>query len=187
MILILSGVSGVGKTTIAKLLEENHGFMRSISYTSRAMRDKEEHGKDYMFIAHNEFQERLNSDFFLEHTNQFGNFYGTAYAQIEQLLNDDKKVIMCLSREGFEIARNKWPQLVVGIYLLPPSIDELQERLCERNTSNRDMCTRMDAIRACTQNIDQDHDGYHHKITPGTIEETLGAILAVVDAFKAGK
>lgn len=183
MILILSGVSGVGKTTIAKLLEENHGFMRSISYTSRAMRDKEEHAKDYMFITYNEFQQKLSEDFFLEHTNQFDNFYGTAYTQIERLLNDDKKVIMCLSKEGFEIARNKWPHLVVGVYLLPPSIDVLQERLCERNTNDSDMCTRMDRIRACAQNIDQDHDGYHHKVTPGTIEETLSAILALVEAF----
>ncbi len=183
MIVILSGVSGVGKTTIAKLLEDLE-FTRSISYTSRAKRNEEEHGIDYIFTTREDFEEKITQEFFLEHTKQFDNFYGTAFEQIESSLNEGKKIIMCLSKEGFKAAYARWPERVLGIYLLPPDESTLQERLFARNSD--DMCIRMQVIREkiSKENLEKDHEGYHHKITPGTIEETLSAVLELIENFK---
>jgi len=180
MIVILSGVSGVGKTTIAKLLEERE-FNRSISYTSRIQRQEEEHGKDYMFIEREDFEKKIEEEFFLEYTQQFDNFYGTAFEQIDKLLHEKQRVIMCLSKDGYQAALAKWPNLVLGIYMLPPEEEVLQERLCARNSG--DMSVRMNAIREKTQHLEDDYAGYHHKITPGTIEENLQKVLGIIEEF----
>lgn len=190
MIIILSGVSGVGKTTIAKLLEEHetHNFSRSISYTTRSMRAHEENHKDYIFITQEEFAKKINENFFLEHTKQFDNFYGTSYESIEKLLNEEKKTVMCLSKDGFEAACAKWPTLVTGVYLLPPEISVLERRLSERNANDynskhnlKDIDIRMNIIAKQTKNLEKEHDKYHHKITPDSIENTLQQILGIIE------
>lgn len=183
MIVILSGVSGVGKTTLAKMLEE-HNFKRSISYTSRKKRENEIENEDYMFIHKEDFIRKIEEDFFLEHTKQFDNFYGTAYEQIENILSSGNKVIMCLTKEGFEAAKLKWPELVLGIYLMPPSPKTLAERLCERNAGENDLCQRMNAIEEKINSLEKEHEGYHHKIEPKSIEENFAELLELIKRFE---
>jgi guanylate kinase len=176
MIFILSGISGVGKTTIAQLMEKDHNFVRSISYTSREPRKNEVHNKDYVFITRDEFEEKIKQNFFLEYTHQFDNFYGTSYEHIEKLLNNDKKIIMCLTKEGFQVAKIKWPKLTLGIYLLPPDSCTLEKRLYKRDQCllQKDLDQRIK--QGCTL---EDYEEYHHVISPDTIENTLNKILDI--------
>lgn len=182
MIVILSGISGVGKTTIAKLLEEQENFTRSISYTSRNKRHAEQHGKDYMFVKKEDFQNKIRENFFLEYTEQFDNFYGTAYQSIQALLDADRHVVMCLSKEGYAAALNAWPDKVLGIYLMPPSVDELTNRLCDRNSD--DLYARIEDVRKKSECADDHSAGYHHKIMPSSIENTLQEVLNACKAFR---
>lgn len=170
MIVVLSGISGVGKTTIAKMLEE-HKFVRSVSYTTRVKREGEQCGRDYIFIPFVEFQQKIEESFFLEHVNQFGNSYGSSYEQVEQILEANQKVIMCLSPEGYIAAKNKWGNRTVGIYLLPPSVEELQERLVLRGSEDR---------LSSVYNFDLQHNAYEHKIQPGALNETFAAVLNII-------
>lgn len=178
MIVILTGVSGVGKTTIASLLEKNHDFHRSISHTTRKMRENEEHEKDYVFIEKEDFEKKLENGFFLEHVHQFNNFYGTSYEQIEKLQNSGKNIVMCISHEGFLIAQKKWPTDVLGIYLLPPSIEELKERMGARASEVHTCDNRLDAL---SHTWHKEH--YDHEIPAGTIDETLEKVLALIASF----
>lgn len=178
MIIILSGVSGVGKTTIAELMQSNHDFVRSVSYTSRTPRHGEINHKDYVFISAAEFEKKIAQNFFIEYVHQFDNFYGTAYEQIDALLKSNKKIVMCLTKEGFKVANEKWPKLTLGIYLLPPDDLTLQKRLYERDDkpSQKDLTLRI--TEKCKE---EDYEGYHHILPPDTIENTLKNILALLN------
>ncbi len=176
MIVILSGVSGVGKTTIAQLLEDNHNFAKAISYTTRKKRENEENHKDYIFIERSEFEEKIFQEFFLEYVHQFDNFYGSSFLQIEKLLDTDKKIVMCLTHDGFLAAKKRWPNKVLGIYLLPPTIEELHARVHDRASKEHTCDKRLDAMCEI-----EHHELYEHKIEPSTIQETLNKVLKLIE------
>jgi len=182
MIVVLTGVSGVGKTTIASILEQNYGFFRSISHTTRKKREGEEDFKDYVFIGKHDFRQKIKSGFFLEFVEQFNNFYGTSYEQIQKLLDAKKPVIMCISPEGFLATKGKWPEKVLGIYLLPPSVEELTRRVHARAGREHTCDDRLKAL--CDTS---GHEEFEHKIGACTIEETLKQVLALIDDFRSGK
>lgn len=177
MIVILTGVSGVGKTTIANLLEQHHGFHRSISHTTRKIREGEEDGKDYIFTDKHDFRQKIKEDFFLEHVEQFNNFYGTSYSQIQKVLDENKKLIMCISYEGYVATKARWLDKVIGIYLMPPSLEELTRRVHARAGKEHTCEDRLNALSDISNN-----EHYDYQISAGTIEETLEKVLEVINS-----
>ena len=119
MIVVLSGVSGSGKTTMASLLEKK-GYNRSVSYTTRLMRPNEFDKVDYHFISEEEFERKIEANFFVEYVKLFGNYYGTGANRIKS----DQNFVMCLSLQGYLAAKKKWKKKFVGIYIKPPNMDE---------------------------------------------------------------
>ena len=179
MILVLTGVSGVGKTTVAQELEQNHNYKRSISYTTREPRSSEIDGIDYNFISKANFQTKLKKNFFLEHIEIFNNFYGTAYESIEEIIKKNDDIIMCLTKEGYLATKKRWPKLTLGIYLLPPEASILKERIKSRNTN--DIEERMEAIYSCAH---KEKEFYEKVITPDSINKVLEKILDEIWQFK---
>ena len=171
MIIILTGVSGVGKTTVAQILEEKYDFKRSVSYTTRTPRSGEIDGIDYNFITKQKFKEKITNEEFLEYVEQFDNFYGSGYCDIEE----NKNTVMCLTKEGFLAAKKKWSNLVVGIYLIPPKPEVLKERIKLRNTNDLD--ERMQAIY---KTVDDEKDVYDVLIHPDILEKVLDKILLII-------
>ncbi|MEZ5346746.1 MAG: guanylate kinase [Pyrinomonadaceae bacterium] len=135
---IISSPSGGGKgTLIRELLNRVPDLAYSVSYTTRSIRDGEENGKDYFFVAEEEFRRLIENDAFLEHAVVHGNHYGTSKEKVESRLVEGKDVILEIDVKGAEIVREKAPH-AIAIFILPPSFRKLSDRLTERNTETQE-------------------------------------------------
>ena len=140
LILILSSPSGAGKTTLAKKIEiSDSNFKISVSYTTRTPRLNEINGVDYNFISINKFQELSNQNKFLEQAKVFGNYYGTLKEPIEENLVQGKDYIFDIDWQGTEQVKKIMPLDIVPIFILPPSINDLENRLKKREEKNKEL------------------------------------------------
>ena len=133
LMLVLSSPSGAGKTTISRrLLAENPNLVLSISATTRPKRPAEEEGKDYSFITPERFDEMVRLGAFLEYANVFGHSYGTPLAPVEAQLRDGQDVLFDIDWQGTQQVAEKAPNDLVRVFILPPSTEELEQRLRSR-------------------------------------------------------
>ncbi len=133
---ILSGPSGSGKDCIMKGVFERLPEIRfSISSITRAMRVGEVEGEKYHFISREEFEDLLSKDGFLEHNCYVGNYYGTPKAPVEQAIEDGADMMVEIDVNGAEQIRNKVAD-AVSIFIMPPSVEALRERLKGRGTED---------------------------------------------------
>jgi guanylate kinase len=140
LILILSSPSGAGKTTLAKKIEESDSnFKISVSYTTRTPRLNEIDGVDYNFVSVNKFQELSNQNKFLEQAKVFGNYYGTLEGPIEDNLIKGKDYLFDIDWQGTEQVKKIMPLDIVPIFILPPSINDLENRLKKREEKNKEL------------------------------------------------
>ena len=143
-LVVISGPSGVGKGTVINLLkdiyqEKNEKLYLSISCTTRSPRVGEVEGVSYYFISENEFQRRIDEEDFLEY-NKYGTgkFYGTSKSVTINYLNKGYDVILEIDINGYRQIKERFPDCV-GIFIMPPSIEELYNRLKNRNTEDEDV------------------------------------------------
>ena len=130
---IVSAPSGAGKTSlITAMLETIEGIKVSVSHTTRPMRDGEVDGQHYHFIDKATFEKDIEEGIFLEHANVFGNYYGTSHTAVNELLSKGIDVILEIDWQGAQQIRKLAPD-TKSIFILPPSIDELENRLRLRN------------------------------------------------------
>ncbi|MGM9661583.1 MAG: guanylate kinase [Oscillospiraceae bacterium] len=131
---IVSGPSGVGKSTILhKLFERRKNLYFSVSATTRPPREGEADGKDYHFISVERFRSLIREDAFLEYAEFVGNFYGTPKRFVEEAMDRGEDVILDIELQGANQVHQKMPE-AVRIFILPPSIRELERRLVSRGT-----------------------------------------------------
>ena len=134
--------SGAGKTSLVnELLKREPNIHLSISYTTRAPREGEQHGREYHFIDRAAFENMIASGDFLEHANVYGNYYGTSRRWIERELEGDHDVLLEIDWQGAHQVKKLFPQ-AVGISILPPSIEELRRRLEARGKDSRETIDR---------------------------------------------
>ena len=142
-ILILSGPSGCGKSTLLKkVYEEIEDYYFSISTTTREPREGEKNGVDYIFVSKEEFEEDIKNGQFLEWAEVHGNYYGTSLKPIKQALKEGKLVIFDIDVQGHEIVRKKLDKVVTSVFITTPSLEELENRLKNRNTDNSTVIAR---------------------------------------------
>ena len=140
LILILSSPSGAGKTTLAKKIQNSdNNFKISVSYTTRTPRLNEVDGLDYNFVSINKFQELSNQSKFLEQAKVFGNYYGTLKGPIEENLAQGKDYLFDIDWQGTEQVKKIMPLDIVPVFILPPSIIDLENRLKKREEKNKDL------------------------------------------------
>ena len=140
LILILSSPSGAGKTTLAKkIANKDNNFKVSVSYTTRTPRPNEINGVDYNFVSIDEFQKLSNQNKFLEQAKVFGNYYGTLKGPIEQDLLKGKDYLFDIDWQGTEQVKKIMPSDIVPIFILPPSIEHLEDRLKKREERNKEL------------------------------------------------
>jgi guanylate kinase len=145
---IVSAPSGAGKSSLVKaLLERDSSIRLSISYTTRQPRPGEVDGMHYHFVSREAFQERLGNGEFLESAEVYGNFYGTSQHWIEQEMSAGRDILLEIDWQGAAQVRKLMPK-ALSIFILPPSLDELQRRLDGRGTDNAEVIAkRMAAAR----------------------------------------
>lgn len=133
---VISGPSGVGKgTLVSKLLEARDDIVLSISATTRSPRPGEVDGKDYLFLTHQQFDDLVASDGFIEWAEYAGNCYGTPIAFVEDQLRAGKNVILEIEVQGAFQVKEKFPDATL-IFIEPPSMDELKARIVGRGTES---------------------------------------------------
>ena len=131
-IFIISAPSGCGKTSLVRELCQTYSFLeQTVSYTTRTIRSGEVDGQDYHFISKDEFIENKKNNKFIESQNVYDNFYGTTYESINQILASGKDAILEIDYKGMLLIKSKIPSSQ-SIYILPPSVEELEKRLFDR-------------------------------------------------------
>ena len=136
LLIIYTGPSGVGKGTIRKqLLKLNPNLKLSCSATTRAPREGEINGVDYYFVTREEFDQMIENNEFLEYTEYVGNKYGTIKSVVRDMLDEGYDVLLEIEVDGFKNIKKLYPD-ALSIFILPPSREELIERLRTRGTES---------------------------------------------------
>ena len=183
VLVILSSPSGAGKTSIARaLVEENKNFLFSVSATTRKSRPGEINGREYHFLTVNEFRERIDNAQFLEHAKVFGNLYGTPLEPVMNSINHGKDLIFDVDWQGGkQIRSSSLSKFVISIFILPPSIKALQERLMKRaQDSSETVKDRM------TKSIGEimHWKEYDYVIVNNNFEQTLHEVKSIITSEK---
>jgi len=139
---VFAAPSGAGKTTLVHAIVTKHPELRfSISYTTRKPRRNEADGVDYRFVSEEEFMRLRDAGEMLEYAQVFDNYYATSRSQVEQHLADNRNVILEIDWQGARQVRESMPECVT-IFILPPSVEELERRLRDRRTDSPEVIER---------------------------------------------
>ena len=138
LVLVISSPSGAGKTTICKkIIQEVDGIDLSVSVTTRKIRKDEIEGKDYFFRNDSEFETLVSNDKFLEHANVFGFSYGTPKKEVISKIEKGIDIIVDIDWQGTRQIQKHIPNDIVKVFILPPSIKELEKRLGNRASEDK--------------------------------------------------
>lgn len=176
---IVSAPSGTGKTSLVNALVRDTNHLKlSISHTTRPARPKEIDGYNYHFIEEAKFKQMQLAGVFMESANVFGNFYGTSQETVQKMLDDGHDVVLEIDWQGAEQVKKRMPDAVM-IFILPPSIETLRERLETRDQDSQEVIdARMDKAKAELK--------HHHMadflVVNDDFEEALKGMKAIVKA-----
>lgn len=178
-LLVLSGSSGVGKSTvIARVLEERPDVYFSVSCTTRAPRPGEVDGVNYYFISREEFQARIDRGEFLEYAEYVGNYYGTSMTVIREKLEKGVDVLLDIEVQGAAKVREKLPE-AASVFIVPPSFEELANRLRGRGTDSEEkILQRLETARREAREI----KNYDYIVVNDTVEHAAREVLAILTA-----
>lgn len=178
-IVILSGPSGVGKDTVIEAWRQREARVRRVvAYTTREPRPGEEDGVDYHFVDRETFDRMAAAGEFLEWKEVHGNGYATPLRDLERMLAEGTIAILKIDVQGAQAVRRLRPD-ALSIFLLPPSMEELEERIRGRNQDAPEAIERR--LATARQEIEQS-GGYDHRIVNDEIEACVDRIQAAVAA-----
>lgn len=178
--LAIAGPSGGGKSTLCgMLLDKYSNLVLSISNTTRSKRPNEEHGEHYFFVSKDEFKQLIAEDKMVEWAEVHGNFYGTSKVFLEDAAKSKKVVLLDVDVQGVHSFERIFPNNTVSIFLHPPSMDELENRLRKRGTDSEDIIAqRLDNARF---EIEQGNK-FDHQIVNGELSETFQNVCRIVES-----
>lgn len=179
-LIVFSGPSGVGKHTILSQVINNQelNLAYSVSMTTRKMRSNEENGVHYFFVSEDEFQKAIENNELIEWAEFVNNKYGTPRAYVEQLRNQGKNVILEIEVVGaLQVIQSYKDDGLVSIFLLPPSLDELKNRLVNRNTESESII--QERLAKASNEIDvKDH--YQYQIINDDPKQAENELIEVI-------
>jgi len=180
LLFVLSSPSGAGKSTVAKaLLGSDPDLMMSVSATTRAPRPGETDGKDYFFVSTEKFQDMIDKDEFLEHATVFDHSYGTPKQPVEDAISAGRDVLFDVDWQGAQEIQDYARDDLVSVFILPPSIEELERRLTTRAQDSADVVkARMEKATS-----EMSHwDAYQYVIVNHDIEECVATARSILVA-----
>ena len=183
---IVSAPSGAGKSSLIQALLKTqplYDTQVSVSHTTRAPRPGEVHGEHYFFVNHDEFRTMIGRDAFLEHAEVFGNYYGTSRETIEQVLASGVDVFLDIDWQGAQQIRQKVPS-VKSIFILPPSLPELERRLVGRGQDNKEVIA--ERMSKAISEISH-YDEYDYVIVNDNFEQALADLQSILQAERLTK
>ena len=178
---IVSAPSGAGKTTLVRLLlEKDAAISLSISTTTRAPRPGEQDGREYHFVSVPRFVERRDRGEFLEWAEVHGNYYGTSQRWIEEQLQTGRDVLVEIDWQGAQQVRDVFPE-AIGVFILPPSMDILKQRLAGRGTDSAEVIARrIAAAQAEMRHVDE----FDYVIINDDLQQAYDSLTAVIAASR---
>jgi guanylate kinase len=182
LLFIVSAPSGTGKTTLVeRLVQVMPNLRMSRSYTSRAAREGERDGVDYNFISQGEFRERIDRCEFLEWADVFGHYYGTSASDVERLIADNQDVVLVIDVQGARQIKARGVDHI-GVFVLPPSFEVLEQRLRGRSTdTEQQMQRRLATARAEAAS----YTDYDYVVVNDAIQDTVMRLREIVAAARA--
>jgi guanylate kinase len=178
MMLVMSSPSGAGKTTLTrKLLAADPRMAMSVSATTRPPREGEVDGRDYIFITSDAFDALETQGAFLESAEVFGNRYGTPRAAVEAALSEGRDVVFDVDWQGARALRAAAPEDVVSVFILPPSLTELRQRLKSRA---KDTAAVIEKRMAMATSEISHWDEYDYVLINSDLETTFADLEALV-------
>jgi len=179
ILIVLSGPSGVGKGTVcAALRKMNLDLVYSVSATTRAPREGEVDGINYFFKKHEQFEQMIAGDELLEYAEYDGNYYGTPRRFVEDTLKEGKNVILEIEVQGALKVKQKFPEGVF-IFLLPPSLDELHNRITTRGTNSVESIRNRMSVAADEIRLIEHYD---YAVVNDEVEKACDKIKSIVVA-----
>lgn len=176
---VVSAPSGAGKTTLCrKAGEELSGLMHSVSYTTRSPRTGEIQDVHYTFIGQDEFRRMISEGAFIEWAEVHGNFYGTSKARIEAIVAGGNDVILDIDVQGARQIRNHYTESTL-IFVLPPSMEVLQQRLFNRMSDTAEVIERR--LKKAREEISE-YKYYDYVIVNDLFEEAFGIFSSIIRA-----
>jgi len=180
VLLILSSPSGAGKSTLTRnLIEQDHGIKLSVSVTTRARRGSEIDGVHYRFIARDDFLEMRERGDLLEWAEVHGNFYGTPRKPVEQALAAGEDMMFDIDWQGTKQIVEKMRADVVSVFILPPSMTELRNRLERRAEDSPEVIVRR--LANAREEIAQ-WQAYDYVLINDDLQRTFGELRAILDS-----
>ena len=181
--IVISAPSGAGKTTICKeILQRDPNVVLSVSMTTRPPRKEEVHGRDYYFVSHEEFACHITEKNLLEHEEIFDHHYGTPISFLHHALEQGKDVLLDIDWRGAHTIRNLFPDSAVSIFLLPPNLDTLRQRLTSRNQDTADVIER----RLSEAQKEMEHGMDHtYTVVNERMEDTVTSVECILAAERA--
>ena len=177
LLFVLSGPSGVGKNTVLdELFKKFDGVSYSVSATTRERRDGEIEGEDYFFISEDEFKKIEGKDGFIESAVVHGHYYGTPKEFVDKKLEEGEDIILEIDTQGAKQVREKYPEAVY-IFLLPPSLEELENRLDKRGSeSDKSKNVRLKNAR---KELKEVHN-YDYEVINDNLSDTVKEIKKII-------
>ncbi len=180
ILLVLSSPSGAGKSTISRaLLEQEENLTLSISVTTRPKRPGETDGVDYRFVDQAKFEELVERDALLEHATVFGNRYGTPRDVVESALVRGRDVLFDIDWQGTQQVADKLPGDLVRVFILPPTLEELEARLHRRAQDTAEEVRRRMAEAASEMSHWPEYD---YVIVNEDIDDSVAKVRAIIAA-----
>ncbi len=172
-VIVIAGPSGVGKGTVIKALKKLRTFRVSVSHTTRNIRPGETEDVSYHFVTREQFRALVDEGIMLETTIYEGNYYGTSRTAVEDMLAQGRDVVLDIEVEGAKNVRRVYPD-AIEFFLLPPSLDELEQRLRDRNSGEDEQTIQGRLARAreeiaCAPEFD-------YIVVNGTVKQTAAVI-----------
>ena len=186
LLVIFSGPSGVGKTTITRaVIERVRNAQLSVSATTRPIRDKERDGVDYFFVEKEKFEAMEASGEMLETARVFDNFYGTPAGWVRDRLDEGKVVVLEIDVQGAILVRRRMPE-AFGVFILPPSEESLLERLRARKREPEDVIQRRYAKAQHEIAAARSSGAYDLFITNDDLDRAIDEAVGAVESRRVG-
>jgi guanylate kinase len=177
-VVIVSGPSGVGKSTLCKeVVKRMSDVCLSVSVTTRPKSESETDGEDYRFISKEEFERRVDRGLLLEYAEVFGNLYGTPKEQVEEAIKAGKAIILEIDVQGARQVRLTYPDAVM-VFILPPSHRELAERMGGRGREDAEAAAKR--LGGASAEIAAAWQYYQHMVINDELEQAVREVVQII-------